>query len=188
MLRLCKENTNTIAKHFLNLYKVDYKDPTNFIYVMDRKDINDYKNGERYKYGSILKLYMKHYYKHKIRCNNKNITSFPIYPNMETCEINNNQLRTFPIQPVMIYCYINNNNLTTFPIQPIMKACKIDHNNLTTFPIQPRMIDCEISNNQLISFSSQPIMTTCYINNNNKLKKKRFEHQPVVIICNGCPI
>lgn len=32
-LNLCQENTNIIAKHFLDLYKVD-KDPTNFMFII----------------------------------------------------------------------------------------------------------------------------------------------------------
>ena len=108
-LNLCKENTHKIAKHFLDLYKVDYKDPTNFIYVYNDKDINDYKINDNYKLGSIFKLYMKNYYDKKIKCEYLDITSFPIYPNMEVFKGIKNKLTTFPIQPKMEYFYGHNN-------------------------------------------------------------------------------
>ena len=86
-------------KAILELYKVDYTDPTNFIYVINNKKIDDYKivNGN-WNYNGLLKLYMKFFNKKNIECE-EDITSFPIYPNMTHFDVRDNQLTSFPIQP-----------------------------------------------------------------------------------------
>ena len=137
-----------ISSHFLKIYQVDYKDPSNFIYVMNNKDIQDYKSDKSWNYPSIFKLYMKYYYTTKIICNDKKMTTFPIYPNMETFEGNHNQLTSFSIQPNMKYFLGRKNQLTSFPIQPNMLHFSGEHNRLTNFPIQPNMLNFHGDNNQ----------------------------------------
>ena len=118
----CKENTYLIAKHFLTKYKVDYKDPNNFIYKFNNVNINDYKDLQgNFKLGSIFRLYMNAYDLIEINCKGKGITSFPIYPNMKRFYGSNNKLLSFPVQPKMVDFFGSNNKLISFPVQPNME-------------------------------------------------------------------
>lgn len=114
---------------FLDKFQVDYKDPTNFIYY--EEDSFKYKDST---FFIIFKLYMKYYNINDIRVSNKNITSFPIYPNMIIFDGENNQLTSFPIQHNMIVFYGENNKLTSFPDQPQMALFSGDGNELTSQP------------------------------------------------------
>lgn len=183
---LYKNNENSIAKKYLNFYNVNYKDPNNFIYKINNQDIQDYKINNCWDYPKLLKLYKTYFYEKHIFCYNKNITSMPIYPNMEKFIGYDNKLSIFPVQPNMLYCQIHYNNLKTFPtqpkmieitawknnllyfaIQPSMERCYISHNNLKTFHIQPKMKVCDISFNKLQTFPVQPVMTCCNLQNND---------------------
>lgn len=152
---LFKENKQTISKYFLERYHVDYTDPTNFIYVMNDKIIDDYRVKDLWDYISLFKLYIKLFNDTEIRCENKGITSFPIYPNMTILYGRSNQLTSFPI-PKMTHFYGNNNQLTSFPIQPNTIDFRVEKNQLTSFPIQPKMKYFDGHNNRLTSFLVQP--------------------------------
>jgi hypothetical protein len=59
----CSQNKNYIAKIFLTKYQVDYKDPSNYIYVAHKANINDYKNSDgTWNFGELLVLYSKSFY------------------------------------------------------------------------------------------------------------------------------
>jgi hypothetical protein len=197
--QLCKENKNSIAKHFLEKYQVNYKNPNDFIYKCNSVKMEDYIVNSKWLYQSIFKLYMKNFYKKKIECENKKISSFPVYPNMKEFWGNYNQLTTFPIQPEMtkfygrdnqltifpvqpkmtrFYCH--NNKLTYVPIQPKMEMFEGENNKLTNFEVQPNMKEFEGNDNQLITFPIQPKMTTFYANRNRIIS---FPKQPKMIDC-----
>ena len=60
-------------------FKVEFTDPTNFIYQYNDVSINNYKTIENeWDYAKILKLYKKTFFNTQIKCDNMNITSFPI--------------------------------------------------------------------------------------------------------------
>lgn len=160
--KICRENTYLIAKHFLTKYKVDYKDPNNFIYKFNNVNIDDYKDNDKYKLGSIFKLYMNAYNLIEINCNDKGITSFPIYPNMKRFYGSNNKLVSFETQPKMVDFFGNNNILTTFLVQPKMEYFEGKGNQLTSFPSQPKMEFFNGLDNKLVSFETQPNMEYCY--------------------------
>ena len=50
---LCKQYDTLLAKHLLNVYDVNYKDPNNFIYKYNKEDINKYIQGK----SLIIKRY-----------------------------------------------------------------------------------------------------------------------------------
>ena len=153
----CKDpvHKKRISLLFINKYKIDYADPNNFIYKYNHQDINNYKNPDgTWKLQNILKLYSRAFYLQTINCNNLDITSFPIYPNMKIFYGNHNRLTSFPIQPRMEYFHGDNNQLTKFPIQPKMILFHGDNNQLTKFPIQPKMIRFEADNNKLTHFAT----------------------------------
>ena len=175
MRDICKNNFNIISKYFLDKFQVDYQDPNNFIYRYHKENIDNFKNGNKWSFDSIFKLYMKMYYEDEIDCENLGITSFPIYPNMTHFYGNNNKLTTFPIQPKMEIFFGDNNKLTSFPVQPKMTHFYGNNNQLISFPIQPKMEEFEGDNNQLTSFPIQPNM---FAFSGNKNKIKEFFSQP----------
>jgi hypothetical protein len=159
-----------VNKLILEYYKVDYIDTTNFIYIYNRKSTYNYLSNGEWDYIGLVQLYMKEFITKFIRC--QNISSFPVYPNMEFCELNNQQnseykITSFPVQPSMVDCSINYHNLKTFPVQPKMEICSLVSNKLESFPVQPAMISCNISKNYLESFPSQPNAISISVNDNN---------------------
>ena len=125
-----KEN---IVKSLLEKYKVEYDDPTNFIYVANNTTF------EKVDLFSALQLYMNFYDEEIITYPNQNITSFPVYPKMKSCDLNSNKITKFYIQPEMDYCSIYNNKLTEFPVQPEMIFCNLYNNHINHFPEQPKL-------------------------------------------------
>jgi hypothetical protein len=53
---MCRDNKSFISKHILNICQVNYKDPTNFIYIINNKTIDDYKSNNIWDYVKLLKL------------------------------------------------------------------------------------------------------------------------------------
>jgi hypothetical protein len=198
----CSNNKEYIAKIFLNTFKVEYKDPTNYIYLAHNANIDDYKNENgTWKYSLLLVLYTKSYSKQRISYEQNNMTSFPIYPNMIKFHCPNNDLKKFHVQPKMTDCEISNNfnlksfpvqpemitfsgeecGLTSFPIQPKMTHFYGDRNELTSFPIQPKMTHFYGEDNNLSSFPTQPNMKHFEARGNNNLKTMSF--QPKIEVC-----
>jgi hypothetical protein len=197
----CSNNKESIAKMYLNKYKVEYTDPTNYKYVANNAKIDDYKNPNgTWNFGLLLVLYTKSYSKKSISCR-EDMTSFPIYPNMidfhgpdndlkkfhvqpkmTKCEISNNfNLKSFPVQPEMITFSGEECGLTSFPIQPKMTHFYGDRNELTSFPIQPKMTHFYGEDNNLSSFPTQPNMKHFQARGNNNLKTMSF--QPKIEVC-----
>jgi hypothetical protein len=173
--QMCQDNQKAISKHFLKKYQVEYTDPNNFIYKYNDKSIDNYRTNDKWDYKKLLKLYMLNYDVKIIRCESKEITSFPIQPNMTWFIGRNNQLTSFPIQPNMTSFDGRRNQLTNFPIQPKMVDFYGHNNKLTNFPIQPEMTEFMGEKNQLTSFPIQPKMTF-FDGDNNKLTS--FPIQP----------
>lgn len=75
--KMCKDNRNSISKHLLEVYQVDYTDSSNFIYIYNKVNMIDYKDiDNKWKYQSLLKLYMKHYNQHEIKCRGNELLHF----------------------------------------------------------------------------------------------------------------
>ena len=171
----CKHNNRLISKYLLHLYKVDYTDPLNYIYVHNNEKLDDYKLSNSFDYLKLWKLYFRDFYKSDIVCDNEGITSFPIYPNMISFFGEGNKLTTFPVQPNMIEVWVNNNDLSDFPSQPNMTRFYGEFNKITDFSVQPNLEYCDVSNNQLESFPIQPKLEY-FIGSNNILET--FPIQP----------
>jgi len=124
-LDFCKNNSNIISKYILDKLQVDYTDPTNFIYVANKTNIDSYRENKNWKYKSLFKLYMKYYYKEYINCDYLRITSFPIYPHMKGFYGNSTKLTSFPVQPEMIEFY-GDNIIKDLSVQPKMKYYNTD--------------------------------------------------------------
>ena len=134
---ICKKYKCTLSEKLLNFYKVNYNDPNNFIYIANKTDINKIKDNVDFTFKAF-KLYLKFYYLKDIKFEDKEITSFPIYPNMVECNFTGNKLKTFEIQPNMLICYIEKNQLTSFPIQPKMTNFYVSNNQLKSFSIKKK--------------------------------------------------
>jgi hypothetical protein len=126
------------AKKILQLYEVDYTDPTNYIYLIYGTtqfiDIKNYKIDGEWKYKEILELYRREYHQKQIIAPSSNITSIGIYPFMIICELSGNKLTSFPKQPKMKECYLDGNNLTSFNVQPKLKKWGLTDNLFETSP------------------------------------------------------
>ena len=130
---LCKNNKKGLSKIFLDKYQVDYKDPSNFIFRFNKVNQNDYKNENGWKFESLFKLYMKTFKIISIQCEEMEITSCPILPNMVEFLGHNNLLTSFPIQPKMTHFRGNNNQLTSFLIQPEMTYFNGNNSQIRSF-------------------------------------------------------
>lgn len=153
--QVCKQNKTYIRKSFVKRYIPDYRDKTNFMYVV---------LGARYlDYDNLFKLYIRYYDKTHITYNNRyDMTSFAIFPNAQFISLNNCKLSSFPVQVSMTVCLLESNELTSFPVQPNMVECNLSGNKLVTFPVQPEMEYCKVSRNELVSFPVQPNMVQFY--------------------------
>ena len=60
-----------ISKLYLDKYKVDYKDPTNFIYIKNNVRENWFKIHNHYDYFKLLKLYYKFFNSSVLNCSYK---------------------------------------------------------------------------------------------------------------------
>ena len=176
----CKNNNKLVSKYLLRLYKVDYSDPTNYIYVHNNVNIDEYKSKTGWLYSKIWLLYFKDYYKDEIICDNEGITTFPIYPNMKSFFGEKNKINRFYTQPNMIEFWGERNNISKFDIQPNMEEFHGDYNEIETFYIQPNMIECWINSNKLEKFLVQPKMTQFYGAYNHL---ETFDIQPSMIYC-----
>ena len=179
---ICLGNRERISKNMLERYSVKYNDPTNFIYVMSKTKMSDYRTGERWKYSSLFKLYMKYYNQLVFDCDGEGITSFPIYPKMTEFYGMDNELTSFPVQPKMVRFVGESNRLTSFPVQPDIVEFFGDGNQLTSFPVQPKMTIFDGQRNQLTSFPVQPEMTYFDGDDNNL---ESFPVQPKMTMFSG---
>ena len=151
----CKNNKENICKHLLNMYKVNYTDPTNFIYIYNNTNQNKYKINDNWKYSSLFKLYMKQYYSKKINLNfdedsdsdsdeeQSKITSIPNYPNLQKLDCTNHLLKNLPNLMVnlrILKC--SNNKLTSIPSTLVnLKTLDCDNNKLTSIPSELVKLD-----------------------------------------------
>ena len=193
---ICKTSKQTIAAHFLNIHKVDYKNPENYIYKYNKVDIKDYIIDSVYNLQSIFKLYMKSetillYTLETYKVDYKDPNSF-IY------KYSNAQMKDYIIIDSVYNLYriyalygrayrlteINciNMMITSIPIFPKMIKIRCENNKLTTFPIQPEMIEFHGIDNQLTTFPIQPKME-CFNGNGNQLTT--FPIQPKMEYFNG---
>ena len=177
--KICKKYSKEIFKNILDKFKVDYMDKTNFVYVANNADIQDYVREDNINYYEIFKLYGKFYYDktiHFVKTNErKDISSFPIYPHMEKCTIHFTSIIYFPSQPRMVYCDLMFNTIENFDIQPRMIDCTVSNNRLSEFKTQPSLEFLKARLNRIEKFHIQPKMKICTISNN---LIKDFQIQP----------
>lgn len=177
--KICKKYSKEIFKNILDKFKVDYNDKTNFIYIANDVDIQDYIKDDLINYYEIFKLYGAFYYNKSIEFTKtnerKDITSFPVYPHMEKCDIHYTLISNFPTQPNMTSCNLSFNKIKNFDIQPKMTECIINNNLLTEFKIHPVLEFLKATGNRIEKFSAQPMMKTCIVENNSITE---FQIQP----------
>ena len=168
----CKQYKSSISKMLLDRYNVHYNDPTDFVYIMNNVDKNDYillesdKYKKRINYHGILKLYLKFYNSTYIICIGKNITNIPSYPNLEKLLCGHNQLTGLPIYPNLkgLNCY--NNRITKLPNYPDLKNLECNNNQLTQLPNYPKLNYLNCNDNLLIQLPNYPDLKNLECNNN----------------------
>lgn len=115
-------------------YYIDYKDKTNFIYLgLSKRKINDIIQNRDY--NTIFSLYGLYAYCKVITCNNKKITSFPYYPNLEILDLSNNRLSSVPPMKKLKVLIIKNNKLENLYYQPGLEIINCSGNkNIKKLP------------------------------------------------------
>jgi len=157
--RWCKESKQIIFKTMFNKYQIDYKDPTNFIYVMNKINMNKVKTIIKSNdFKTIFKLYLKFYQEQSINCAWANITSIPIYPRLKLLECNNNQITTLPVMPKLETLNCDNNQITTLPVMPKLITLSCDNNQITTLPVMPALKILYCYNNQITTLPIMPAL------------------------------
>ena len=158
-LNYVKMLSTKIAKKMIEIYKIDYKDPNNFIYLMNDVSIDKCKIKNDFDYKKIMRLYLNYYNKDEIDCDRNFISSIPIYPNvkklycgfgqlkqlhenpnLEVLSCNNNLLTSLPKYPKLIYLDCANNELTSLPEYPNLENLSCSDNKLTSLPKYPKLI------------------------------------------------
>lgn len=148
---LCKTYREHISKTLLKRYQVRYKNPGNFIYIM-----NKVKYDPERSFHDIYKLYFKFYNNTGIDCDNKKIRSIPFYPNVKSLNCNSNLLKSLPpLQKVeTLNCRFN--KLTSLPELPNVKILNCAGNQLMSLPELPKVTSLYCGNNQLRSLPELP--------------------------------
>lgn len=181
-------NKRNIAKFFLKKYKVDYNNPTNFIYLANKRKKGDFITKNEIDYIGLLELYKKFYMYEEIRWgsgkflsltsrgntkiiplkNGHYVSSFPIYPNLVYLSLVACRLTgTFPRQPQLQTLHLEFNLLESIETQPNLINLHVQTNRLKNFPLQPKLTDLIISRNQLSSFDiEQPELVNLSISSN----------------------
>ena len=214
--QLCRKYRVALCKHFLDRFSVDYNDPTNFIYLANGVRKENYLNesGEP-DYCKLFQLYSKFYDKKKIDCGKyKNMTSFPLYPNMEELHLahngemkslpdgmkklknlycTNNKLESLPKGMIMLqYLDCSNNKLKTLPNDMIsVRDIHCIHNEITEIPSGLfSLTELWCGWNSLDSLQAEILrnLTTLSINN-NRLRELTTEMPKLdFLACNDNPL
>lgn len=195
-LNYCSTYKETIAKIMLKKYKVNYQDPTHFIYIKNKRSLSEFKKeNNKIMFSEIYNLYLKDYFSTEIKCEKMGITGFPMYPNLKFLHCRDNMLTTIPSMPELLQLRCNDNLLTelpqfpklislhcdtnqikTLPPYPQLKFLSCELNELKTLPMYPKLIDLFAMGNQLRELQAYPGLQNLYIGNNNltKLPKLPF--------------
>ena len=168
----CKQYKSNISKMLLDRYNVHYNDPTDFVYIMNNVDKNDYilpesdKYKKRINYHGILKLYLKFYNTTYIICIGKNITNIPSYPNLEQLLCGNNKLTRLPNYRKLKYLNCGSNQLTQLPIYPKLTELQCNNNQLTQLHDYPKLTELYCNNNLLTQLPNYPKLEYLKCNDN----------------------
>lgn len=122
-------------------YNIEYTDPNNFIYIMNKKSIHSIiKKDCTHNIYSIYKLYMNFYDNKVIDCKAKGIKGkLPYYPKLEILDCTLNQLSKLPSYPIIREIKCNDNLLTEIGDYPILKVLNCNNNHLTELPYYPNL-------------------------------------------------
>lgn len=194
---ICKMYGNDIAKRMIDIYNIDYKDPCNFIYIMNNISIDEckYKNGE-FNYKKIVRLYLVFYNDYVIDCVYREITSIPIYPKLETLLCNYNEIKELPELPNLIelHCdhneishlkdiyqnleilFCRNNLLKNIPNYKKLKKLYCEHNELVSIPEYPSIEVLMCNGNDINDLPSFPNLIELHCDNNSSIVINKYKY------------
>ncbi|NBP02713.1 MAG: hypothetical protein EBU90_21855 [Proteobacteria bacterium] len=116
-------------------YKIEYTDPTNFIYVMNNVTIDSVKNPDgSFKLAEVYRLYTAFYDKLVINCADLGIGSIPIYPNV-----------------VELICAMN--NIKELHSYPNLKHLIAYENHITKIGDCPKLEDLNVTDNWFVTLN-----------------------------------
>lgn len=158
---LCKNYREHISKTLLKRYQVRYKNPGNFIYIMNKKKYDPERS-----FHDIYKLYFKFYNNTGIDCDKKKIRSIPFYPNVKSLNCNENLLKSLPPLPNVETLNCRFNKLTSLPELPNVKILNCAGNQLRSLPELPKVTNLYCGNNKLTRLPELPNVVLLSCSNN----------------------
>lgn len=188
---LCRKHRVALCERLIRVYGVQFNDPKNFIYVMNNVDIKDVVKDGTPDYCRLLKLYSKFFYEKEIVCTRKNISSMPLYPNVERLICNENYLQTLPEGMKSLYHLdCSGNEFKSLP-QSLKELdyLRCSQNELTSLPDDTfhklKYLDC--SSNKLVSLPKglqELEHLNCANNSLTSLSDHKF-HNLIYLDCAG---
>jgi Leucine-rich repeat (LRR) protein len=128
---ICDANEEMLSKYQLDKYKVNYTSPTDYIYSGVEYD-------ENRSLKDILSLYLINWDETMIFVNN-DITSIPVYPNLEYLDCSNTQITTLPEYPNLDHLDCNDTQITTLPEFPNLTELNCNNTPISTLPMYPKL-------------------------------------------------
>lgn len=170
--KICKMYSKDIAKRMISIYKIDYKDPGNFIYKINNVSINEYKDSNgNYNYKKIIRLYMNYYNQEQIYCTNMDISSIPIYPKLKDLTCAYNELTELPELPNLIELNCDSNQINELKMYNNLEILFCRDNDLKHILHYPKLkrLYCGLNDLETLpEFSSLEVLM-CENNNINDL-------------------
>ncbi len=75
-----------------------------------------------------------------VRCENAQLTSLPLWPNLTHIKCNHNNLTTLPLWPKVKEVYCSHNNLISLPLWPKVSVVFCNDNQLTSIPFWKKLV------------------------------------------------
>lgn len=148
------EHKEYICKLLLQAMNVDYKDPSNYIYIMYEEDHKLDRS-----YYDLLRIYSKSNNKIDINCSSLGITSIPKLPKLKELCVCDNKLTSIKINSDLEVLCCSGNELTSISIAGDSSSSLIKllciNNNLTSIPKLDKLKTLECCYNPLPSI---PVM------------------------------
>lgn len=191
---ICKKYSHDVAKRLIDIYKINYTDPNNFIYIMNNISLDECKNSDNsFNYKKIFRLYLNFYDKEEIYCLDKGITSIPIYPKLKDLTCSYNELTELPemqnlvelncdsnkISELKMYnkleiLFCRDNELKDIPFYPKLKNLYCEMNELETLPEFPLLKVLMCDNNNINTLPAYPNLTELHCDDNIVVKKSKY--------------
>ena len=101
-----------------------------------------------------------------LKCDNNQLTSLPVFPNLTYLDCSDNQLTSLPILPKLTNLNCCDNQLTSLPIYHNLIVLDCDYNQLTSLPVYLNLAILYCHDNRLTSLPVYPNLVMLYCQSN----------------------